>query len=130
MFTPDMLKEKECKVTITDLDVCTVQALLKYMYSREVEPNFSSSLLIAADKYDLPALKDLCQYNLTKGLDKDNVVDVLLLADQHKAQGLKDVAMKYIVDQHMIQEMNVERMKSNPDLLALVLEAVLKAHPS
>ena len=69
------------------------------------------------------------QCNLAKGIDKDNVVDVLLLADKYNANGLKSVAMKYIVDKHMIQEMNVERMKSNPDLLALVLEAVLKARP-
>ena len=130
MFLQNMKEKEESRVTIMEpvLDVKTVEAMLLYIYARKVDHEISSSLLIAAELYELPALKHICECNLAEGLDKDNAVDILLLADQYNAEGLKSVAMKYIVDKHMIQEMNVEEMKGNPDLLAALCEAMMVAH--
>ena len=96
MFLQDMKEKEESRVTIKEpvIDVMTAEAMLLYIYTGKVDHDISSSLLIAAELYDLPALKHTCECNLAVGLDKDNAVDILLLADQYNAKGLKSVAMK------------------------------------
>ena len=57
---------------------------------------FAQDLLIAADKYQIGELKNLCENVLIKQLDKTNATRLLLLADLHNAERLKDEAGVFI----------------------------------
>ncbi len=49
-------------------------------------------------QYDLKGLKRLCESSLIKQLSVDNACDVLVLADMHSEQYLKEKAIQFIND--------------------------------
>lgn len=50
---------------------------------------------MAADKYEVKSLRDICS-KMLMAIDLSNVVDVLLLADLHGDKNLKDAALNFI----------------------------------
>ena len=51
----------------------------------------------------LQGLREVCETSLVRALSKENVVNLLLLADRHNATGLKAAALQFL--------------KTSPDLL-------------
>ena len=97
MFSAQNMQEaSQARVQITDIQPHTLAALLKYLYTGDFDGDQSSGLLVAADKYDLQPLRQTCETHLIKSLTKDNVVDLILLADRHNAAGLKTAALEYV----------------------------------
>merc|ERR1712105_25714 len=76
---------------ISDLDFTTVKDMVKFIYSgRLVDVAEKSDLLLsAADKYDIKDLKDICCQCLSANLNAEQIVDILVLSDLHKATELK-----------------------------------------
>ena len=98
-----------------------------YKNKSSISPNF---YIATADIYDLPTLKHICEVRLAEGLNKENVVDVLLVADRYNAKGLVEAAIKYIVDKEKNKEIDIEELKGNPNLLVALSEALMKAQHS
>ena len=61
-------------------------------------------LLIAADIYDLPQLKEHCERCLELKLDSDNVVEFLVVADSYHCSRLKMTCLAFIKN-HLAQAM-------------------------
>ncbi|EAZ17312.1 hypothetical protein OsJ_32835 [Oryza sativa Japonica Group] len=53
-------------------------------------------LLVAADKYDLPRLKLVCERKLSESLGAGTVATTLALAEQHGCHDLKEVVLRFI----------------------------------
>merc|ERR1712194_51674 len=68
--------------------------------------------------YLLRRLKALCEDNLRKSLDFDNCVTLLLTAKKHRAEGLKEICMDFLVA-------NEAKMKSLPSFKLLTEEPIL-----
>ena len=51
---------------------------------------------IAADKYGIDRLKIICEMFIGKNLTKNNVTDILILADAHSCTQLKTLALEFI----------------------------------
>jgi len=97
MFSAENMQEAlQSQLRIVDIEPNTLAALLKYLYTGDVDASQSAGLLVAADKYDLQPLRQACESNLVKGLNGQNVVDLLLLADRHHAKDLKEGAMQLL----------------------------------
>merc|ERR1711962_166881 len=97
MFSAENMQEAmQSQLRIVDIEPNTLAALLKYLYTGDVDASQSAGLLVAADKYDLQPLKQACESNLVKGLNGQNVVDLLLLADRHHAKDLKEGALQLL----------------------------------
>ncbi len=95
------LKEKE-RLRLGDLKAETVSELLSYIYT-DVSANADTmpeSLLAAADAFQLPGLKSLCERHLGDVISPRSVASVLLLADRHGCGGLKKSALSYCKDNH------------------------------
>ena len=60
-----------------------------------IEDN-AEGLLVAADKYDIPQLKALCEEALIDGLDAENCLDMLIMADMFRLKNLKGSALQFI----------------------------------
>ena len=60
-----------------------------------IEDN-AAGLLVAADKYDIPQLKALCEEALIDGLDAENCLDMLIMADMFRLKNLKGSALQFI----------------------------------
>jgi len=97
MFSAENMQEAlQSQLRIVDIEPNTLAALLKYLYTGDVDASQSAGLLVAADKYDLQPLRQACESNLVKGLNGQNVVDLLLLADRHHAKDLKEGALQLL----------------------------------
>jgi speckle-type POZ protein len=58
----------------------------------------AGKLLAAADKYELPRLRVLCESYLCKQISVNSVATTLALADQHHAMELKSVCLKFAAE--------------------------------
>ena len=131
MFTHDMEESRSGRIDIKDLDVDTVGKMLAYIYSDKIDNTDGKEemLLAAAEKYDLPGLKSLCENALSKSMTIDNVLDMLLLADLNKAKSVKDVAIKFIIEnaqEILSQEGWSTKLEKFPTILSDLFKAATK----
>ncbi|CAF1204624.1 unnamed protein product [Rotaria magnacalcarata] len=81
----------------------------------------SDALLPAADKYCLERLKIQCEEILCTTIDKDNVADILILADLHSAAQLRQQSIDFINThpQDVLETIGFQLMiRTHPHLLA------------
>ncbi|KAF7098972.1 hypothetical protein CFC21_100666 [Triticum aestivum] len=90
-------------VQIDDMHAAVFKALLGFIYGDslpvptqdENEGDLLQHLLVAADRYDIPRLKAMCEKNLCEHIDVSTVATILALADQHRCDGLKQTCYQY-----------------------------------
>jgi len=128
MFQHDMKENKNGEVIISDLEYSTVNDMVRYIYSGRVDDinTKAAALLSAADKYDLKDLKSLSERSLMDGLGVEQALDILILADLHKATQLRERAVQFFLSHKNEVFSQVDwkkKMKSYPDLLMEILEA-------
>ncbi|XP_065205328.1 speckle-type POZ protein-like [Planococcus citri] len=99
MFAHNVKENEENRVYINDMDEEVASEMLRYIYTGKCEKlsELATGLLVAADKYDLAGLKNVCGLELSKTLSVDNAASILALADMHAAEALKKAAIKFIV---------------------------------
>ncbi|KAG8098498.1 hypothetical protein GUJ93_ZPchr0013g34994 [Zizania palustris] len=100
-------------VIIDDMEPKVFKAVLNFMYRDNLvghdELSASSSdcsifdtsagkLLAAADKYDLPRLRLICESYLCEHVSVNSVATILALADRHHATELKSVCLKFAAE--------------------------------
>ncbi|VDN17349.1 unnamed protein product [Gongylonema pulchrum] len=98
MLEPHTDEAKNSRVVFRDIDFEVMQELLLYMYSGRC-PNLSTmalELLAAADRFQLPGLKDMADQVLRNGLMVESACRYLVFADMHNARELKADAVKFI----------------------------------
>ena len=99
MFKDEMAEKINNTVEITDIDHEVFEEVLRYIYTGETSSltdEIAMKLLVAADKYELNRLKIICEVFMGKNLTKDNVTDILMLADAHCSTLLKATAIEFI----------------------------------
>jgi hypothetical protein len=99
MFQQGKFKEAHTKtVDIDDVDPCVFRQLLQFLYSGQVpeweDADVMEPLFAAADKYQLDALKNLCEICLIPKLELENAIRYLVLAHLHAAPKLQQAAVK------------------------------------
>ena len=99
MFKDEMAEKINNTVEITDIDQEVFEEVLRYIYTEETSSlthEKAMKLLVAADKYELNRLKIICEVFMGNNLTKDNVTDILMLADAHCSTLLKAAAVEFI----------------------------------
>lgn len=104
MMESDELKSspKLETVTFSEMRQEELEALVEFMYS--VDGSISSqslkkhvrSLYLAADKYEIPHLRDLCRMHLISSLNSSNALKILELAQIPFDKALNDAAFTTI----------------------------------
>ncbi|VDK79598.1 unnamed protein product [Litomosoides sigmodontis] len=96
MFSYDQLIEStEKKVIIEDADYEAVRCMLRYMYTGEMELDTEvANVLILAERYQIDDLKLICERKLCSQIDRNNVGEMLYLADLYNCKILR----KAVVD--------------------------------
>ena len=92
-----MIEQKNGVVKIEDITLETFQELLRYMYTEQIPKLdvLAFELLAAAEKYQLADLKERCERQLASITTLDNAVDLLILADLHRADILMNDIFKF-----------------------------------
>ncbi|XP_037467731.1 BTB/POZ and MATH domain-containing protein 2-like [Triticum dicoccoides] len=91
-------------VHIDDMDATVFKGMLGFIYSdsfpamdtNENEGALLQHLLIAADRYNLPRLRAMCEKKLCEHIDVSTVTTILGLAEPHGCDGLKKVCCKFL----------------------------------
>jgi len=134
MFKYDTAEAQKKEIEMTDIEPDVAEAMLNYIYTgclthagREAE------LLAAADKYSLLDLKESCEEVLCKETNIETVLGMLVIADRHGARKLKEVCVKFLVDNcHTVvmQPGWKEMLEPYPALLAEMFEAIATTPPA
>ncbi len=85
-------------IEMSDTSLAVVSDLVDYFYKGKA-PNIKTlarDLLNLAKKYKLRQLFTICENELKKEIEIDNALDILILADSHEADELKEACLSFI----------------------------------
>ncbi|KAK0091104.1 hypothetical protein PV326_003716 [Microctonus aethiopoides] len=85
-------------IHITDINVNVMEALLKFIYTNEVDniDGMVDDLLALADKYKIKDLKEICEETLYLSINDENSAKLLTIADRYHCDDLKEKTINYI----------------------------------
>jgi len=109
------------QITIADVAYPVFILILEYIYTDQVgdiTADLAVGLLVAAERFLLDRLKALCEDTIRKSISTENVVQIMMTAKAHRAEGLKDICMDFIIS-------NEEKIKSTPAFRELIQEPSL-----
>ncbi|XP_008217320.1 speckle-type POZ protein B-like [Nasonia vitripennis] len=99
MFEHEMLEKRKNVVEISDVEPEVMAEVLRFIYADKVNniEKLAVDLLIAADKYQLEALRLMCEEVLVKKLNIDNVVEILKIVDLYAScSRLRGALLKFL----------------------------------
>lgn len=101
MLGRDMQERRTGVVRIPDFEPEIVREFLLFLYTdnlsgKTVMQDHCVPLLSIAMKYEVRGLVKICEGYLASQISEDNVVRILLVADEYAAFGLKDDALNFI----------------------------------
>ena len=114
MFKHEMAEKIDNTINITDINHQVFEEVLRFIYTGKISSitdEIAAELLVAADKYELDRLKIICEVFIAKNLTKDNVTDILIVADTHCSMLLKTQALEFI-NTHIKDVKNTDGYKS------------------
>jgi len=99
MLNTDMIESKKGEVKIEDADTDVLKAMIRYMYTVNVDVSFTKfkELIVLADKYQVLELVNFCGNKLVESLSKENVLELGQLAERHNADKLLNKCIKYVL---------------------------------
>lgn len=89
------------EIEIPETSTEVFQNLINFIYTDDVQfqdINMVVNLLIEANKYNLLRLRNICEWQLAKIIDADNVIDLLHLSDIHEASELRGICLDFAVE--------------------------------
>ena len=97
-------------------------AILEYIYCNEIvlDEKLAMELIPQADEYLLHSLTEICENFLMNRLRKDNVINLLNMADVYGVEKLKNACLKFMI-KNLSQVENNEEMLKLPKYLYLDL---------
>lgn len=103
MFQHEMNESKSGIVAMQDIEPFVLRPFLKYIYSGKLPDHLSEEmayeLYSVGDKYAVSTLRKSCSTCLIRYLNKDNFIKILMLADAHSDEKLKNAVSDYIIHQ-------------------------------
>jgi len=132
MFEAKMQESATNRVEVTDVQPTTFKAVLRFLYGgvmEEKEFKSLAELIVAADKYGIDDLKNICESTVRAHLQFENIVDALLLADMHNcASLLRDgkVLFKALAKLLKKDQCNWNKLAERPSLLMQLLDCAFE----
>jgi len=100
MFKSETEKEQTGTITLNDTTPTIVQSLVKYLHVHTIEDSEEKvlGLYFLAEKYEITGLKEECSRVLMDKLDKDSILDRLIMAFLHNDKVFKRGIFDYLAD--------------------------------
>lgn len=123
MLESDMIEGRTGVITIRDMDVPAVQHFLEYLYSGklpEMSIETAKRFYEIGDKYAIECLKKSCSNYLVNNLSKENVCEILIIADQHSDSSFKERVIDYMTTEKFVLNESIWRdFSKNHPLIAI-----------
>jgi len=132
MFQNNMLESGQNEIHLQIDDPAVLRALLEYIYTDNVETftcELAFELVVLADEYLLPRLRQICEIQLQNFVNTENVCSMLCYSHDHNAKDLKQYCLNFIMKNFdaVSGTPGYQDLKSEPDLLIEISRA-LPAH--
>lgn len=129
MFNADMEESREKRVAIDDMSADAVSDLLTFIYTDRAtnigESGRAEELLAAAEKYNIPRLKEVCEMEMARCLSTDNITHMLVISETYRATQLRKMTLHWMA-RHARDVVKTESWESfcdqHPELLKEVCE--------
>ena len=119
MIFTDMKEAKKGEVYIKDVDEGTLASMINFIYTGELSADNLNIQMVTnmADKYNMPALRDLLCFKMkSEDVSSECIADLLISADRHDSQDLKNVALdKLRADREIINDPGFKRKLQNAE---------------
>lgn len=115
------------RLKVEEMNYDTGLQLIKYLYTDDCDIKLDNSitLLKAANQFGIERLKVLCESTISSCISDENVSNLLVEADKHSADTLRQISLNYILnrfDQVSKTEGFCLLMKVKPDLVMEILQ--------
>ncbi|CAL1283580.1 unnamed protein product [Larinioides sclopetarius] len=100
MLSSDMREKNSNIILIDDLEDDTVQQLLLFLYTDQLEDlcwDSATKLYYAGDKYQIERLKVICSSFLVDNVNPSSASELLVLADTHSDSDFKEAVEDFIL---------------------------------
>ncbi|KAF7007080.1 hypothetical protein CFC21_022054 [Triticum aestivum] len=135
VFKADLSEGAATVLRVDDMDADVCKALLQFIYNGTPDMNqletahtMAERLLVAADRYKLEELKQICEHALRVRIRVSSVGTTLALAERHGCPELREACMQFISFPGNLKALmatdGFEQMKT--DCSSALLELVLK----
>uniref|UniRef100_A0A0E0QZD1 BTB domain-containing protein n=1 Tax=Oryza rufipogon TaxID=4529 RepID=A0A0E0QZD1_ORYRU len=114
LFGPMKEGATTASVHISEMVPEAFKAMLAFIYNDTPPPETEEDedgkvamwqhLLVAADRYDLPRLKLICEEKLCGHIGVGTATTILLLADKHHCRGLKEACLEFLSSPANLEE--------------------------
>ncbi|XP_057340010.1 speckle-type POZ protein-like [Microplitis mediator] len=125
MLTTDMRENREKAITIKDMNSEVFKSMLEFIYTDKISDldDVAEQLLEAADKYQIPTLKEICAESLCKSVTIDNASRLLVVAYLHNAKEMLEYISNFIVINaiHVVKTEEYKMMKKLHPSLGCIL---------
>eukprot|EP01122_Echinamoeba_exundans_P010490 TRINITY_DN393_c0_g1_i1.p1 TRINITY_DN393_c0_g1~~TRINITY_DN393_c0_g1_i1.p1 ORF type:complete len:497 (+),score=111.41 TRINITY_DN393_c0_g1_i1:80-1492(+) len=128
MLNAEMKERHSSDIYLRDISFPALQKLIEFIYTDFVEMDGEHvvELFTAADKYDLPRLKYLCETFMIANLNTDNACTIMDTAERFHADMLGKECFRFLIENfweinvteaytnlppHLIREINAEASK-------------------
>ena len=133
MLDTEEFKEGRTKVVeVDDIGPPVFKKMLRYLYTGKDpqlnERKMTEQLFLAAHKYQIEALKDLCEQRLISKLNVQTAVHYLILAHLHTAPLLLEASLQFLVEHKKEARTRPEwkeLMNCHPDLFFLAANRMI-----
>ena len=112
--------DKTALVSVDGIEAHVFVKVLEFLYTGKVEDlsRVAVPLLMASEVFLLDELKLVCEERVRKDVSLATVCGLLMTAERYRAEGLKSIALKFIVE-------NLEEVKLQKEFLELTGEPEL-----
>ncbi|KAL6732185.1 hypothetical protein Aduo_002972 [Ancylostoma duodenale] len=138
MLDHDMEESKTNTITIEEFSHSAVKIMLTFIYTGAISPHEleledASDVMVLAEKYNIPALKTMCEQDLISRVCAANVVDCMELADYHQASHLYEHCLDFM-NANRCDTLNTESWSAlkerNPRLSSSIMERMIRSDHS
>ena len=128
MFSPNFKEGMENKVEVVDVAADVLEEMLRFIYCGGVKnlKDGAANILVAAEKYALVDLKQMCEESLCVHMTVENVLDMMDLSDLHNAANLRATALKFIVENAKEVSAQKEWRERIPGVMVDIIDAIIQ----
>ena len=131
MFQAEMEEKQTRKVEIQDFNPPTMSALLTFIYTGKTPSleEHAENLLMAAEKYQMDQLKNVCVGDLCSNIEVNNCLNYLVIGDLYRADDLVKASLQFIARNKgsVFKSKDWEEcLKDHPTVMAKVINVIAK----
>lgn len=129
----DTVEVRTNVVEIADVEPDALEQMLRFIYTDKVDEtaatSFACGLLTAADKYNVPRLKAVCERVIAENIDVPNAAQTLVLAHLHEAKVLKKVALDFVTQNiaRVSETTGWDEIVNGKEVLGEIIKSIMKS---